>query len=69
VPRTEVGRRIRNILLHLPLLKAASAVERRVQARTARPLPEYAPARALAMPHSRRNAPPNIGDTSRSHSV
>jgi 2-polyprenyl-6-methoxyphenol hydroxylase-like FAD-dependent oxidoreductase len=44
VPRTEVGRRVRNILLHLPLLKAASAVERRVQARNARPLPEYAPA-------------------------
>ena len=45
VPRTATGRRVRNILLHLPLLKAASAVERRVQARNARPLPEYAPAR------------------------
>jgi 2-polyprenyl-6-methoxyphenol hydroxylase-like FAD-dependent oxidoreductase len=45
VPRTEVGRRVRNILVHLPLLKAASAVERRVQARNARPLPEYALAR------------------------
>jgi hypothetical protein len=45
VPRTAVGRRVRNILVRLPLLKAASAVERRVQARNARPLPEYAPAR------------------------
>jgi 2-polyprenyl-6-methoxyphenol hydroxylase-like FAD-dependent oxidoreductase len=44
VPRTEVGRHVRNILVHLPLLRAASAVERRVQARSARPLPEY-PAR------------------------
>jgi 2-polyprenyl-6-methoxyphenol hydroxylase-like FAD-dependent oxidoreductase len=69
VPRTDVGRRVRNILVHLPLLKAASAVGRRVQARNARPLPEYAPASALAMPYSRRNAPPNIGETSRSHSV
>ena len=38
------GRRVRNVLARLPLLKAASAVERRVQARNA-PLPEYAPAR------------------------
>ncbi len=43
VPRTEAGRRVRNILVRLPLLKAASAVERRVQAGNARPLPEYAP--------------------------
>jgi 2-polyprenyl-6-methoxyphenol hydroxylase-like FAD-dependent oxidoreductase len=45
VPRTAVGRRVRNTLVRLPLMKAASAVERRVQARNARPLPEYAPAR------------------------
>jgi 2-polyprenyl-6-methoxyphenol hydroxylase-like FAD-dependent oxidoreductase len=45
VPRTEGGRRVRNALARLPLMKAASAVERRVQARNARPLPEYAPAR------------------------
>jgi 2-polyprenyl-6-methoxyphenol hydroxylase-like FAD-dependent oxidoreductase len=44
VPKTEVGRRVRNALARLPLLKAASAVERHVQARNA-PLPEYAPAR------------------------
>ena len=46
VPRTEAGRHVRNALVRLPLLKAASAVERRVQARNARPLPEYAPARS-----------------------
>ena len=69
VPRTGAGRHARNVLLRLPLLKAASAAERRVQARNARPLPEYArPARALAVPHSRRNGPPNIGKTSCSHS-
>ncbi len=45
VPRTVVGRHVRNALVRLPLLKAASAVERRVQARNARPLPEYASAR------------------------
>jgi 2-polyprenyl-6-methoxyphenol hydroxylase-like FAD-dependent oxidoreductase len=45
IPRTKAGRHARNALTHLPLLKAASAVERRVQARNARPLPEYAPAR------------------------
>jgi 2-polyprenyl-6-methoxyphenol hydroxylase-like FAD-dependent oxidoreductase len=44
IPRTEAGRLIRNALTHLPLIKAASAVERRVQARNARPLPQYAPA-------------------------
>ena len=42
VPRTKAGRRARNVLTRLPLLKAASAVERRVQAKNARPLPEYA---------------------------
>jgi 2-polyprenyl-6-methoxyphenol hydroxylase-like FAD-dependent oxidoreductase len=45
VPRTEVGRRVRNTLARLPLLKAASTVQRRVAARDARPLPEYAAAR------------------------
>jgi 2-polyprenyl-6-methoxyphenol hydroxylase-like FAD-dependent oxidoreductase len=45
VPRTKAGRRVRNALTHLPLLKAATAVERRAQARNARPLPEYVPAR------------------------
>jgi len=45
VPRTEVGLRVRNTLARLPLLKAASAIERQVQARNARPLAEYAPAR------------------------
>jgi 2-polyprenyl-6-methoxyphenol hydroxylase-like FAD-dependent oxidoreductase len=44
VPRTEAGRRVRNVLARLPLLKAASAIERHVQARNARPLAEYAPA-------------------------
>ena len=44
IPRTNAGRHIRNALTHLPLLKAASAVERRLQSRTARPLPHYAPA-------------------------
>src|SRR5580692_11144474 len=44
VPRTEVGRHVRNILVRLPLLKAASAVQRRAGAGNARPLPEYAPA-------------------------
>jgi 2-polyprenyl-6-methoxyphenol hydroxylase-like FAD-dependent oxidoreductase len=41
LPRTEAGRRVRNTLVRLPLLKAASAIERRIQARDARPLPEY----------------------------
>jgi 2-polyprenyl-6-methoxyphenol hydroxylase-like FAD-dependent oxidoreductase len=45
VPKTEAGRHVRNVLVRLPLLKAAGAVERRSQARNARPLPEYAPAR------------------------
>jgi 2-polyprenyl-6-methoxyphenol hydroxylase-like FAD-dependent oxidoreductase len=44
IPRTNAGRHIRNALTHLPLLKAAGAVERRVQARSARPLPQYNPA-------------------------
>jgi 2-polyprenyl-6-methoxyphenol hydroxylase-like FAD-dependent oxidoreductase len=43
LPRTKAGRHVRNVLVRLPLLKAASAVERRVQARNARPLPEYGP--------------------------
>ena len=46
IPRTETGRHLRNALTHLPLLKAAGAVERRVQARNARPLPQYTPASA-----------------------
>jgi 2-polyprenyl-6-methoxyphenol hydroxylase-like FAD-dependent oxidoreductase len=45
VPKTEAGRRVRDTLARLPLLQAASAVERHVQARNARPLTEYAPAR------------------------
>jgi 2-polyprenyl-6-methoxyphenol hydroxylase-like FAD-dependent oxidoreductase len=44
IPRTETGRHLRNALIHLPLLKAAGAVERRVQARKTGPLPLYAPA-------------------------
>jgi hypothetical protein len=58
VPRTKAGRRARNALTHLPLLKAASAVERRVQARNARPLPEYAPAgpHSIPCPGSEGNA-------------
>jgi 2-polyprenyl-6-methoxyphenol hydroxylase-like FAD-dependent oxidoreductase len=43
VPRTEIGRRARNTLVRLPLLKAASAMEGRAQRRNARPLTEYAP--------------------------
>ena len=43
LPRTEIGRRVRNTLVRLPLLKAASAMERYAQRRNARPLPEYAP--------------------------
>ncbi|HXT87716.1 MAG TPA: FAD-dependent monooxygenase [Trebonia sp.] len=45
VPRTDTGRRVRNALARLPLIKAASAAERRIQTRNARPLPEYAAAR------------------------
>jgi hypothetical protein len=41
IPRTAGGIRVRNALARLPLMKAASAVERRVQGRNARPLPEY----------------------------
>ncbi|GGT33729.1 FAD-dependent monooxygenase [Nonomuraea spiralis] len=44
VPRTEGGRCVRDALVRLPLMKAVGAVERRVQGRNARPLPEYAPA-------------------------
>jgi 2-polyprenyl-6-methoxyphenol hydroxylase-like FAD-dependent oxidoreductase len=43
LPRTEIGRRVRNTLVRLPLLKAASAMEGRTQRRNARPLTEYAP--------------------------
>jgi 2-polyprenyl-6-methoxyphenol hydroxylase-like FAD-dependent oxidoreductase len=43
LPRTEIGRRVRNTLVRLPLLKAASAMEGRAQRRNARPLTEYAP--------------------------
>ena len=43
VPRTETGRRVRNTLVRLPLLKVASAMEGRAQRRNARPLTEYAP--------------------------
>ena len=43
LPRTEIGRRVRNTLVRLPLLKAASAMERYAQRRNARPLTEYAP--------------------------
>ena len=43
LPRTEVGRRARNTLVRLPLLKAASAMERYAQRRNARPLTEYVP--------------------------
>ncbi|MCA2221082.1 FAD-dependent monooxygenase [Nonomuraea aurantiaca] len=45
VPKTEGGRCVRDVVARLPLMKAIGAVERRVQARSARPLPEYAPAR------------------------
>jgi 2-polyprenyl-6-methoxyphenol hydroxylase-like FAD-dependent oxidoreductase len=41
VPRTAGGIRVRNALARLPLMKAATAVERRVQGRSARPLLEY----------------------------
>jgi len=47
VPRTEAGRRVRNALARLPLLKAASAVERHVRTRNARPLPEFPVTREL----------------------
>jgi 2-polyprenyl-6-methoxyphenol hydroxylase-like FAD-dependent oxidoreductase len=43
LPRTEIGRQVRNTLVRLPLLKAASAMERYAQRRNARPLTEYAP--------------------------
>jgi 2-polyprenyl-6-methoxyphenol hydroxylase-like FAD-dependent oxidoreductase len=41
IPGTAGGIRVRNALARLPLMKAASAVERRVEARNARPLPDY----------------------------
>jgi 2-polyprenyl-6-methoxyphenol hydroxylase-like FAD-dependent oxidoreductase len=43
LPRTEIGRQVRNTLVRLPLLKAASAMERYAQRRNARLLTEYAP--------------------------
>ncbi|MEV0348363.1 FAD-dependent monooxygenase [Nonomuraea sp. NPDC050680] len=45
VPKTEGGRCVRDVVARLPLMKAIGAVERRVRAGNARPLPEYAPAR------------------------
>ncbi|GAA2292065.1 FAD-dependent monooxygenase [Nonomuraea roseoviolacea subsp. roseoviolacea] len=45
VPKTEGGRCVRDVVARLPLMKAVGAVERRMQARNARPLPEYARAR------------------------
>ncbi|MEV4257037.1 FAD-dependent monooxygenase [Spirillospora sp. NPDC049652] len=41
LPRTENGRRVRDVLARSPLMRAAGAVERRLQGRNARPLPEY----------------------------
>lgn len=41
VPRTEGGRCVRDTLARSPLMKVAERVERRVQARNARPLPVY----------------------------
>ncbi|MFC4909328.1 FAD-dependent monooxygenase [Actinomadura gamaensis] len=41
VPKTDGGRCVRDTLVRLPLLKTAEAVERRLRARTARPLPNY----------------------------
>ncbi|WP_158588006.1 hypothetical protein [Actinomadura logoneensis] len=49
VPRTERGRRVRDVLARSSLMRAAGAVERGLQRRTARPLPEYRrPARPAA---------------------
>ncbi|WP_328761240.1 MULTISPECIES: FAD-dependent monooxygenase [unclassified Streptomyces] len=41
VPKTEGGRCVRDALVRLPLMKAAGAIERRLQARAAEPLPLY----------------------------
>lgn len=41
VPKTEGGRCLRDALVRLPLMKAAGAFERRLQARAAEPLPIY----------------------------
>ncbi|MBO2458073.1 FAD-dependent monooxygenase [Actinomadura violacea] len=41
VPKTNGGRRVRDALVRLSVMKVAGAVERRLQARTARPLPDY----------------------------
>ncbi|SPL88680.1 unnamed protein product [[Actinomadura] parvosata subsp. kistnae] len=41
VPKTDGGRCVRDVVARLPLMKAMSAVERRAQARNARPLPDF----------------------------
>ncbi|MGW2911306.1 FAD-dependent monooxygenase [Streptomyces asoensis] len=41
VPKTEGGRCVRDALVRLPLLKAAGVIERRMQARSSKPLPDY----------------------------
>ncbi|MGH4033624.1 FAD-dependent monooxygenase [Actinomycetota bacterium Odt1-20B] len=41
VPKTESGRCVRDALVRLPLTKVAGAVERRLQARSVKPLPDY----------------------------
>ncbi|MET7854430.1 FAD-dependent monooxygenase [Streptomyces avermitilis] len=41
VPKTEGGRCARDIVARLPLMKLAGMVERRIQARNARALPDY----------------------------
>ncbi|WP_371680787.1 FAD-dependent oxidoreductase [Streptomyces sp. NBC_01276] len=41
VPRTEGGRWVRDVLARLPLMKAAGAIERRLQSRAADPLPVH----------------------------
>ncbi|NJP91018.1 FAD-dependent oxidoreductase [Nonomuraea sp. FMUSA5-5] len=41
VPKTEGGRCVRDVVARLPLMKAMGAVERRIQARNARPLPDF----------------------------
>lgn len=44
VPKTAAGRRVRNTLARLPLMRAIGAVERLAQGRRVRTLPEYIPA-------------------------
>ncbi|WP_327360888.1 FAD-dependent monooxygenase [Streptomyces sp. NBC_01296] len=41
VPRTEGGRRVRDALVRLPLMKAVGGIERRLQSRAAETLPVY----------------------------